>query len=253
MKKAIILVSFGTTFDKTRENTINKLEMSIKDKYSDFLVCQAFTSEIVIKRLAKRDIHYNNMSNTLQELKEKGVEEVFIQPTHILAGFEYIKFIHQMAKFKSDFISIKVGKPLLYTSDDYKMISEILKKEYLEEGYNIILMGHGTHHASNSTYPALNFEFMKKSVPIYVGTVESYPSLDDILDIIDNNKNIILAPLLFVAGDHATNDMASDEEDSWKSILKSKDFKVKVILKGLGEIEDIRQMYISHLDDIIKC
>ena len=160
--------------------------------------------------------------------------------------------LEDLAKLKDKFNSIKIGAPLLTFTDDYKNIINILTKEfsYIKEDEALIIMGHGTNHHANATYAALDYTFKEMGYRnIYIGNVESYPELDNVINLIEHNsyKKLYLTPLMIVAGDHAINDMASDEEDSWKSILENKGFNVECIIKGLGEYKEIRDMFINHI------
>ena len=162
--------------------------------------------------------------------------------------------IETVLNYKDKFESIKIGNPLLTSTLDYENLVKIIIKEfsYLKGNEALVCMGHGSEHYSNSTYPALDYMFKEKGFKnVFIGTVEGYPELTQVISALKeiNPSKVTLMPLMVVAGDHAINDMSSDEDDSWKSILEDKGFKVNCSLKGLGEYEDIRKMYIKHIKE----
>ena len=264
MKKAILVVSFGTTHEDTMNLTIGKIENIIKEQFQDFEVRRAFTAHGVINVLKKRDgIHVDTPEEAFERLMEEGYEEVFVQPLHIIPGleFDYIKLIAHKYDKRGNFKKIMVGRPALYfkgfdeeAPDDYQIFIDAIEKT-INKKDNFIFMGHGTLHFANACYSCLQNVLEDNGYKnTFIGNVEGYPTIDDVINWV--NKNIIkeatLMPLMLVAGDHAKNDMASDEEDSWKSILESHGVKVNIYLHGLGEIEEFQEIYINHLIDAIE-
>lgn len=251
--KAILVVSFGTSYEETRKKTIDAIEEDIREAFPDYKIYRAFTSKIIIKKLKSRDnIHVDTVSEALERMINDGIKDLILQPTHVINGIENDFMLEDLAKLKDKFNSIKIGAPLLTFTDDYKNIINILTKEfsYIKEDEALIIMGHGTNHHANATYAALDYTFKEMGYRnIYIGNVESYPELDNVINLIEHNsyKKLYLTPLMIVAGDHAINDMASDEEDSWKSILENKGYNVECIIKGLGEYKEIRDMFINHI------
>lgn len=256
MKKAILVVSFGTSFDETREKNIGKLENIIKENYNDYTVIRAFTSQIVINILKKRNIIIQNVDEALKSLINQGFEEVVIQPTHIINGEEFDKMTEQAAKYKDEFSSFKIGTALVNSTEDLKYIVEVMAETYpLKEDEAVVFMGHGSKHYSNIVYPSFNYAFDNMGHKnFFVTTVEGYPTFDDSIADLDGKgfKHIFLLPLMLVAGDHATNDMAGDDETSFKSRLEKIGYKTTPIVKGLGEYKKIQELYIKHLEKLIN-
>ncbi|WP_082760081.1 sirohydrochlorin cobaltochelatase [Abyssisolibacter fermentans] len=257
-KKAVLVVSFGTSHNETRKLTIEATEAKIAKAFPDYDFKKAFTSQFIINKLKKRDgLEIDNVKQALEKLVSEGYGEVLIQSLHVMNGAEYHDTLELVNNYKDKFEKITFGNPLLTSPEDYMNLVDVLSKEIptLKEDEALFFMGHGTHHFSNSAYACLDYTFKYKGYDnIYIGTVEGYPSLDTLLDITKdkNYKKIYLMPLMVVAGDHAKNDMAGDEEDSWKMILESKGYKVEPIIKGLGQIEGVQDLYIQHLKDSLN-
>lgn len=252
-KKALIVVSFGTSFEEAMP-AIENIERICREAFLDYDFYRAFTSGMIIRKLKKtKGISIYNPEELMEYLVEQGYEEVICQPTHIINGVENDKMISMLSKFKQEVPVIRIGKPLLTDESDYSASCEIVMKELeapLGEKDAFVLMGHGTDHYANSAY--CQFENMLRDMEhenTYVGTVEGFPSLDYVIRRLKrrNIENVTIMPLMIVAGDHARNDLAGAEEDSWDSILKSEGFKTKVILKGLGEIDAIGELFVEHL------
>lgn len=252
--EAILIVSFGTSHEDTLKKTIEAVENKIKSVFPNHIVERAFTSGMIIRSLRGKNIHINTVEEALKTLEQKGITHLLIQPTHLLFGEEYEKMLSIIESHACQFENISVGAPLLDSTEDYRKVMHAISQEYpIGEGEGLVLMGHGTIHHTNSAYSALNYMFKKEvSDKIFVGTVEAYPDINDILDEIKQKglRHIILAPLMLVAGDHAKNDLAGDDESSWKSILESSGFSVSTVLKGLGEIPAIQELYLHHLTSI---
>lgn len=258
MKKAILVVSFGTTYKDTMEKNIEVLERDIAGLFPDRTFARAFTSGMIMRKLEKRDgIKINNVKEAMEQLEKDGYEDVFVQATHIMNGEEYEKMTAQLEHFENK-MSIKSGKALLTSSDDYdKVVNALCTEafsEYLdEEGTVIVLMGHGTGHFADAAYAALDYRFKAAGHKnVFVGTVEGYPDLDTVVEKVEElePKKVVLMPFMIVAGDHAKNDMAGDEEDSWKSVFSAKGYEVECLLKGLGEIPAIRRIYLEHAKEL---
>lgn len=257
MKKGIIVTSFGTTYKETRKLCIESIENKIEEKYSDYLVLRAFTSQMVINKLKKRDNYIvDNPKEALEKMKAEGIEEIYIQPLHIILGHEYEKLLGQVDGFlkENPNHSIKIGKPLLNEDIDYEEVVDGLSIGNLNEKEALVFMGHGTDHEVDTSYKKLEKTFRKKGHEnVYIGTVEGEITIEDIIPSLKSKdiEKIILKPFMLVAGDHAINDMASSEKDSWASILRSHGFQVETIIKGLGEIKPIQNIYLKHLENII--
>lgn len=257
MKKAILVISFGTTYVETRKKTIEAIENAVQHKYPDFEVRRAFTSNIVRRRIEKNEgIHIPDVDEALQMLANEGFEEVYMSSLHIIPGHEYKKISHAAYRYQEKFRVIRLAKPLLYRKEDYlEVLEAVTEVGTLEEGEALFFMGHGSDHAANASYIMLRhfLERDERTKHVYVGTVEGYPELEDLIEEVANKgyRKIRLLPFMVVAGDHATNDMASDEEDSWKSILNEKGYETECVLKGLGEFSKFRDSFIHRLEDVL--
>ncbi|MGE4214408.1 MAG: sirohydrochlorin cobaltochelatase [Anaerotignaceae bacterium] len=249
--KGILVVSFGTTHKKSIEKTIAAVESKIEECYPDYVVKRAFTSSMIIKTMASRGEAVSSVTQALGMLLAQGVTEVYIQPTHIIAGDEYEKLIKFAMNFRDRFEVLKIGKPLLCTMDDMFLVADIVSKNIeAQEDEALVFMGHGTEHPVNTVYAAMDYIFKERGCKnIFMGTVEAYPSLENVAKMVKNSgyKKVALSPFMLVAGDHATNDMASDDEESWKTYFESMGMETRVIMKGLGEYLDIQEMYLEHI------
>ena len=257
MKKAILVVSFGTSYHETRKKTIKACENKIKESFKDYDFYRAFTSGMIINKLKKRDnMFIDNPSEALEKLYNAGYQEVVVQSLHIICGDEYNKLKDMVAQYEDKFDKISIGRPLLTYIDDYRETVEAVKKDLdkMDIDEAVVFMGHGTEHESHSSYPAIEYMFRDYGINAFVGTVEGYPELEQVIKKLKNRniKTVDLLPFMLVAGDHAINDMASDEEDSWKTILEKEGFNVKVHVKGLGENPYIQEKFKNHALDCMK-
>lgn len=255
---AIVLVSFGVSIDEVREKSIDCLYKLVSDEYPQVQTELAYTSHTIRKKLADRGNFYHSPQSILDKLACEGVKRVLVQPMHLIAGSEFHKIAFQVMLHQESFEQIVLGKPLFYGPEDYKEVLSILKEEY-KPLYDevLVLMGHGSEHPMNAAYSALAYECLRSFPNIIIATVEGYPSFEDALAQIEGYEKdfgklskVKLAPLLFVAGDHAKNDMASKEdEDSWFSVLSNKGYTVEAFEKGLGEIEEVLNVYLKRLKE----
>lgn len=257
MKKAILVVSFGTSYEETRKKTIEACENKIREKLEGYDFFRAYTSNMIINKLKKRDgICIDNPKQALERLYSEGYEEVIVQTLHIICGEEFNKLKEQIENYKPKFKNLILGRPLLTYIDDYKETVAAIENQIpkIDKGEAIVFMGHGTYHESHSAYPAIEYMIRDHGINAYVGTVEGYPELNHVIKKLkENNIKIVhLMPLMLVAGDHAINDMASDEEDSWKTILEEQGFEIIVHLKGLGENILIQDKFVRHTCDSIE-
>ena len=257
MKKAILVVSFGTSYHETRKKTIEACENKIKESFKDYDFYRAFTSGMIINKLKKRDnMFIDNPSEALEKLYNAGYQEVVVQSLHIICGDEYNKLKDMVAQYEDKFDKISIGRPVLTYTDDYRETVEAVKKDLdkMDIDEAVVFMGHGTEHESHSSYPAIEYMFRDYGINAFVGTVEGYPELEQVIKKLKNRniKTVDLLPFMLVAGDHAINDMASDEEDSWKTILEKEGFNVKVHVKGLGENPYIQEKFKNHALDCMK-
>lgn len=257
MKKAVLVVSFGTSYKETREKTIEVCERKIKEAFEGYDFFRAFTSNMIIRKLKNRDnIHIENPIEALDRLHKEGYEEVIVQTLHIICGEEYTKLKEQISEYSNKFEKITLGRPLLSQIDDYKETVEALKLQIpkLEDNEAIVFMGHGTEHEAHSAYPALDYMLKQENLKAYVGTVEGYPEIEEVIVNLKKDKisKVRLMPFMLVAGDHAINDMAGDDDDSWNTILNKSGFETKIHLKGLGENESIQNKFVKHALDCVE-
>lgn len=264
-KKAIVVVSFGTTFDDSRELCIESVENKIKENFPEYDVRRAFTSKIVMQRLAERKIQVDSLEQVLAKLQKEGYKEVIVQTTHLTPGEEYEnKVVAVVHKYGKAFNKIAIGRPLLTfdgqngTPNDFAVAAAALKKQMpmLQlAGRTVVFMGHGSPHKHNVAYAKLQEQLDYAGFSATVGVVEESdtPSFDDVKNRLKEQgvKRVILMPLMLVAGDHANNDMAGDEKDSWKSQLTSAGYQVSTYLHGLGENSAIQDIYVQHVRDAI--
>lgn len=256
-KKAILVISFGTSYADTREKTIGAIENKIKDEFPDYEVRRAFTSQIIIDKLKDRDnLVIDNVDEALEKLHNEGFGTVVCQPTHVMHGAEYDEMVDSVDDYFNKFEAVSIGKPLLSAADDYNEVISAFEKETDIKNKDVafVLMGHGTHHFANSTYPALDYTFKDMGYNnVFVATVEGYPAFEQALKGIKayGAKKVVLYPFMIVAGDHATNDMAGDEQDSFKTMFKKEGFEVEPVLKGLGEFSGVQDIFVARVHDAI--
>jgi sirohydrochlorin cobaltochelatase len=262
-KKAILVISFGTSFKETREKTIDAVEKAVAERYKDWEVRRAFTSRMIIKKLKERDgICIDYIDEGLQRLADEGFERVVVMPTHIMNGTEYDFVSDIAAKFGDKFKCLRVSKPLLTTEEDYDAVIEAMNVSYFERifkessgGKAIVFMGHGSEHYANAAYCELQMKLSAQGYEhVYVTTVEGFPTFEDTMKFMSGHKysKVVLAPFMLVAGDHATNDMAGDDEDSLKSKFIDAGCEVECLLEGLGEQKAFQDLFLNHLADIIE-
>ena len=253
--KVILVVSFGTSYNNNRGLSIGAIENDIKDSFPDYEIRRAFTSQMIINKLKKRDdLHIDNVKEALERAVQDGVKTIIVQPTHMMDGTEYhYKIKDHLEDYKDKFDTLILGKPLIKYDEDYEdLIKSITATEYSDDTA-VCFMGHGTPADSNIIYTTLQDKLFSKNYKNYfIGTVEAKPDFDDVLSMINEGQynKIVLKPLMVVAGDHAQNDMAGDEDDSWKSMFTANGYEVECVIEGLAQSKDIRNMYIKHLKEI---
>jgi sirohydrochlorin cobaltochelatase len=261
--KAILLVSFGTTFPDTRKRNIGAIAESVSRLCPEYALYQAYTSSVVRKAVEINEgIHIDCLAESFAKMQKDGIKTVYVLPTHIIAGIEYDMVKGEIAGAKQHFDSIYLGRELLADDKDYEKVIEVLVKEYVLHGKNeaVILMGHGSAHAAGEAYRKMQEKLMQKGhTHFFMGTVEGVPTFEEALTLMHKTEQkrglryekITLVPFMLVAGDHANNDMAGDE-DSWKTSLKQQGYKVEAICKGLGEYVGIRDIYMEHLKLLLQ-
>lgn len=248
MKKAILTISFGTSYLSTLEKTIKAVEDKLEKEFKTE-VFRAFTSSVIINKLRQRDgIEIDTVKTALEKLYARKYTDIFCVPTHIMNGIEYDKACGMINEFK-DKMNIRISRPLISVTEDYFEIVNIFSKKLTDKKCLYIFMGHGSEHFANSLYSSLDYHFKNSGMNnVYVGTVEGFPDLETVIRQAKENgvKNVILRPLMLVSGDHARNDMAVE----WKEEFEKNGFNVVCDFTGLGEIEEIQNMYCEHLKDV---
>ncbi len=252
-EKELLVVSFGTSFNNSRRETIGAVESALAKAFPDWSVRRAFTSQIIIDHVKSRDGEIiDNVGEALDRAVANGVKQLVVQPTHLMNGFEYNDLVDEIATYADAFEKIAIGEPLLTTDDDFSAVADAIvaaTKQYDDGKTAICFMGHGTEAASNGVYAKMQGVLDAKGMSnYYIGTVEAEPSVEDVLAAVKagSYERAVLRPLMVVAGDHANNDMAGDEEDSWKSVFEAAGYKVECVIEGLGSVEAIQQLYVAH-------
>lgn len=251
--KALLVVSFGTSYPETRAKTIEKLEAVLQAAFPERKLYRAWTSKMIIARVGReQDLQVDTVAEALARMQADGIEDVLVQPTHILPGVENDLMLEELRAQAGNFAQLSVGQPLLADVEDmFKTIDIVADELDGEPDKALVLMGHGTSHQVNPIYAALDYMFKDVGHSnIFVGTVEAYPALDNVLSLLAKTpyRRVRLAPLMIVAGDHATNDMAGDEPDSWKCRLQEAGYQVDCVLRGLGEMDGIADIFVQHAE-----
>ena len=271
----LLVVSFGTSFNDSRAEDVKGIEDALAEAYPDWSVRRAFTAQIIINHVEARDDEViDNMQQALDRAVENGVKNLVVQPTHLMHGAEYDEMTEAINGYKDKFESVAIAEPMLgevgddatVINDDKKAVAQAITDEACKEagfdsmdaaaeaGTAFVFMGHGTSHTANITYDQMQTQMENLGFKnAFIGTVEGKPedtACDKVIEKVKEAgyKNVVLRPLMVVAGDHANNDMAGDEEDSWKSqFVASGNFEnVDAQIAGLGRIEAVEQLYVDH-------
>ena len=271
----LLVVSFGTSFNDSRAEDIKGIEDALAEAFPDWSVRRAFTAQIIINHVEARDDEViDNMQQALDRAVENGVKNLVVQPTHLMHGAEYDEMTEAINEYKDKFESVAIAEPMLgevgddatVINDDKKAVAQAITDEACKEagfdsmdaaaeaGTAFVFMGHGTSHTANITYDQMQTQMEDLGFKnAFIGTVEGEPedtACDKVIEKVKEAgyKNVVLRPLMVVAGDHANNDMAGDDEDSWKSqFVASGNFdKVDCQIEGLGRIEAVEKLYVEH-------
>ena len=252
-KRELLAVSFGTSYPQTREKTIGAIEGALEAAFPEYTLRRAFTSRVVIRLAREREgLDIDSMDRALDRAAEEGVEELLIQPTHLLEGLEYRRLVETVERRAREFSRLGVGRPLLTGQEDFLAVARALIRADAswDDGRTaLVLMGHGTTASCNAVYPKL--EAVLRTLGgghWFVGTVEARPALGEILERVKagNYRRVLLRPLMIVAGDHANHDMAGEGEDSWRGAFARAGYEVHCRMEGLGELEEIRSLFVRH-------
>ena len=281
----LLVVSFGTSFNDSRAEDIKGIEDALAEAFPDWSVRRAFTAQIIINHVqARDDEQIDNMQQALDRAVANGVKNLVVQPTHLMHGAEYDEMVEAIDAYKDKFESVAIAEPMLgevgddatVINDDKADVAQAITDEAVKEaGYDsmeaaaedgtaFVFMGHGTSHTANVTYDQMQTQMEKlEFTNAFIGTVEGEPedtACDEVINKVKDAgfKKVILRPLMVVAGDHANNDMAGDDDDSWKSMFEaSGDFdEIDCQIEGLGRIDAVEQLYVAHtqaaIDSITK-
>lgn len=249
----LLVVSFGTSYNDSRRLTIGAIENAMEEAFPDYSVRRGFTSQIIIDHVNKRDGEkIDNVTEALDRAVANGVKNLVVQPTHLMNGLEYTDLKNELAGYSDSFEKIALGEPLLTSDDDFQKVMNAIVAatiEYDDGETAICFMGHGTEADSNQVYTKMQETLTAAGHKNYfVGTVEATPSLDDVIAAVKESgfKKVVLRPLMIVAGDHANNDMAGDEDGSWKTEFEKAGFEVTTVVEGLGGLTDIQNLFVAH-------
>ena len=272
-EKELLVVSFGTSFNDSRVADIKSIEDALQAANPDWSVRRAFTAQIIINHIQARDGEkIDNMDQALERAVANGVKQLVVQPTHLMHGAEYDEMCAAIDKVRDQFDSVEIAEPLLgEVGDDATVINadkEAVAKAVVaaaleESGYETtaaakdagvayVLMGHGTAHVAKVTYSQMATQMAELGYEnVFVGTVEGEPEETSCEAVIEAVKNagyttVVLRPLMVVAGDHANNDMAGADDDSWKTMFEAAGFTVNCQISGLGRIADVQALYVAH-------
>lgn len=249
----LLVVSFGTSYNDNRRLTVGAIEDAMEKAFPDYSVRRGFTSQIIIDHVKSRDnVTIDNVGEALGRAADNGVKNLVIQPTHLMNGLEYNDLVNEVAEYSDAFEKVAVGEPLLTSDDDFKAVMKAITEataEYDDGETAICFMGHGTEAESNQVYAKMQ-DMLKEAghENYYIGTVEAAPTVEYVLAEVKKGsyKRVVLEPLMIVAGDHANNDMAGDDEGSWKNVFEGAGYEVTCLLRGLGEMEPIQQLFVEH-------
>lgn len=248
-KPALLMVHFGTTYDDTRLATIDAINEKAVKEFPDMKVMEAYTSRIVISRLAGRGVDKPTPRQALLRLAADGYTHVFVQSTNVIDGIEAEALRNEVAEMASFFKEIRVGRPLLYSIDDCRKVAAIMAEHYGEavgKASAVVLVGHGTETPANAIYSQMDYIFDAEGHQgFHVATIEGYPTYETVLARLKHGKirNVTVVPFMFVAGDHARNDIAEE----WRSNLEKEGFKVSTVMIGLGQMAAVQDIYIDHI------
>lgn len=252
-KAALLMVHFGTTYDDTRALTIDAINTKAQNAFPELKFQEAYTSRIIIRRLKKRGIDKLTPLDALLKLRGEGYTHIIVQSTNIIDGVEMESLRRDVESVLPFFKEIRVGTPLLYSVEDAEKIVEIMgnrlnasapgKKAAKE---NFVLVGHGTYTPSTAIYSQMDYMLKAGGLTnFHIGTIEGYPTFETMLAQLkaDKAKRVTLVPFMFVAGDHAKNDIAGE----WKEALEKEGYTVNTRLEGLGQVPEIQEIFIEHI------
>lgn len=254
-KKGILLVAFGTSFDSARVSFRN-IDGKVKEAFPGVDVRWAYSSNIIRHKLAAAENrHVDSPAEALAGMMDDGFTRVAVQSLHTIPGREYEGLKRMVEAFEGlpkGFVQVEVGTPLMYSPEDVRQVVDVMLRNAPKErtpGDALVFMGHGTEHPANIYYAGSQYFFWQKDPNVLVGTVEGTPTLDDVVAGLKARglKTAYVMPFMSVAGDHAHNDMAGDEPDSWKSVLEKAGVRCIPVMRGTAEISDMADLWVQHL------
>lgn len=255
----ILLVAFGTSIPEA-QTAFTNIEKQVRTAFPDVPVRWAYTSSVIRNKLARQGRHLDSPEVALAKMKDEGFSRVAVQSLHMIPGWEFHDVQVNTNAFREmtgGFRKLLVGYPALSTAEDLSRAVEVILSIIPEERRKdeaVILMGHGTDHPSNAIYEAMMYRLQRRDPNIYLGTVGSTPTLDDIREMLLERKvkKAYLMPFMSVAGDHALNDLAGDEPDSWQGILTGMGIECVTVLKGMAEYDEFADIWVGHLKEVME-
>lgn len=273
-QRLLLAVSFGTSFADTREKTIGAIERRIAERFPDCFVQRCFTSRMIRKKLLERDgLKIDSPEEAMHSAKEKGIRELIVQPLYLMHGFEHRRLMESIREYTASFDRLIVGKPLLSDDADFCIMADAIRRNLPAPDTDtaVVLMGHGNEKKKkkkpvpeaedvkaeqaswdihdNEVFAVLQQTLCEAGADNYfIATVEGEPEISDILPMVKEKgfRKVILAPFMVVSGDHARNDLAGEDEDSWKNIFRRSGFQVETVLRGIGEWEEVQNLFAAH-------
>lgn len=256
MKKAILLVSFGTSYPDARERSLECIYRDLSEVDRQIPVYQAYTSGVIIEKLSQRGVKIPTVEEAVSLALADGIDSLYVIASHMIPGYEYQKMVQMLEQYRMELKELRIATPILNEAEDCKKLVPILCDMLkIQSGQEYILMGHGTEDAANIRYEQMNQAIMDAGYEnVRIASVEARPDLEDAVKIIQKRTNVdrvILHPFMVVAGDHANNDMAGCE-DSYVTRFHELGYQTEAIIKGLGEYPQFRKIYVDKLIQLMK-
>lgn len=253
-KKAILVVSFGSSYEKQRILTLDQIELEVKEAFPQFKIYKAYTSPRIRQVLKNQGLVIDSVEEAMERMKEDQMDEIVVQPILMINGKEYDQIRETVKSYKGHFKKIAIGEALLCSVKDYLKVVEafISSLGKIEKGEAVVCMGHGVEHLMSMSYAALDYVFKEKGhEDVYMATIESYPGLKEILGLLKKKSyhKVRIIPFMIIAGHHAQKDMQGKE--GWAAHIEQAGYQVECVMKGLGELPQIRQLFIEHIKALV--
>lgn len=255
MKKAVLLVSFGTSYAEARENSLESIYQELSAISGAIPVYQAYTSGVIIRKLAGQQIQIDTVEEAVRKALDNQVQCLYVVPTHMIPGIEYQKLVQILEPYRSFFEELKISSAVLNRKEDCQNLVSVLQDIFHFQRENqYVLMGHGTEDDANIWYAQMNEAFLEAGLTnVQIASVEARPNLTDAISHLQNAgkvAKVVVHPFMVVAGDHARNDMAG-ETDSYVTALREEGYEVLAVVKGLGEYPQFRRIYVGKLQEML--